>query len=63
MIEAGEKPIEFEKVPSVNRFLFLRDTSGRDARELGKQVGDFLHKLHAKGVWQSRILGCPIYMW
>lgn len=62
VIEVGGKSIEFERVPGVSGFLYLRDSSDQKARKLGEQVGDFLYKLHER-VWLSRILGFQIFMW
>lgn len=49
VIRAGEKSIEFEEIPGINGFKFLTEASKIEAIHLGREIGDFLPKLHGQG--------------
>lgn len=50
VVYRGEEAIEFEKVPGVSGYDYLETCSEREARELGRKVGEFLPELHSKDV-------------
>lgn len=50
VLNLGEESIEFEIVPGVDGFNFLKQASDTDSEEFGRKVGDFLYELHAKDV-------------
>lgn len=50
VLKIGEESIEFEQVPGVDGFAFLRDASEEESNELGQEIGDFLHGVHSKDV-------------
>lgn len=50
VLEIGEESIEFERVPGIDGFTFLKEASKSDSKELGRKIGKFLHEVHSKGV-------------
>lgn len=50
VLKVGEESIEFERVPGIDGFNFLKQASDTDSEEFGKKIGDFLYELHAKDV-------------
>ena len=46
----SDNAIEFEMAPGMSGFDYLEDCSGENAERLGQKVGEFLPKLHERGV-------------
>jgi len=49
-LEVGENSIEFEKVPGVEGFSFLKKSSKTDSERFGRNIGVFLQEVHSRGV-------------
>lgn len=49
VVEVGEESIEFEKVPGIDGFNFLKEASEQDSQRLGQEVGNFLYQIHLVG--------------
>ena len=50
VIKIGEESIEFDKVPGIDGFTFIKEASQSESKEIGQKIGDFLYDIHNEGV-------------
>jgi tRNA A-37 threonylcarbamoyl transferase component Bud32 len=50
VIKIGDESIEFDKVPGIDGFTFIKEASQSESKEIGQKIGDFLYDIHNEGV-------------